>query len=124
RLTPYVKLIQRDLGVEPVRESRVTVKDARLVEVTFRSTDPELAAFVVNSIGDVFVNMNQERRSGSSRKTSDFLQGRIADLQSQIRADEVKLVQMKKEEGILKTDGEQTLVLDRLSELNKTLLAA
>ncbi len=124
RLEPYVKLIQRDLGVEPVRESRVTVKDTRLIEISYRHTDPELAAAVVNSIGETFVNANQEKRSGTNRKTSDFLQGRIADLQSQIRSDEVKLVDMKAEEGILKTGENQTIVLDRLSALNKSLLEA
>lgn len=124
RLEPYVKLIQRDLGVEPVRESRVTVKDTRLIEISFRHTDPDLAAAVVNSIGETFVNANQEKRSGTNRKTSDFLQGRIADLQSQIRSDEVKLVDMQKSEQILKTGETQTIAMDRLSALNKSLLEA
>src|SRR5690606_35190004 len=104
--------------------SRVTVKDTRLIEISYRHTDPKLAAAVVNSIGETFVSTNQEKRSGTNRKTSDFLQGRIADLQAQIRSDEVKLVEMKEEEGILKTGENQTIVMDRLSALNKTLLEA
>jgi capsular exopolysaccharide synthesis family protein len=124
RLEPYVKLIQRDLGVEPVRESRVTVKDTRLIEISFRHTDPELAAAVVNSIGETFVSANQEKRSGTNRKTSDFLQGRIADLQAQIRSDEVKLVEMQEQQSILKTGDTQTIAMDRLSALNKALLEA
>jgi len=124
RLEPYVKLIQRSLNIEPVRESRVTVKDTRLIEISFQHTDPQLAAFVVNSIGETFVSTNQEKRSGTNRKTSDFLQGRIADLQSQIRNDEVKLVEMKESVGIVKTEGDQTIVVDRLSALNKSLLEA
>ncbi|HMJ09294.1 MAG TPA: GumC family protein, partial [Pyrinomonadaceae bacterium] len=124
RLAPYVEVIKRTLDIQPVRDSRTTVKDTRLIDVSFRHTDPELAAFVVNAIGETFTNANQEKRSGTSRKTNDFLQKRIADLQSDIKSDEVKLVEMKRSEGILKTDGEQTLVLSRLSGLNKQLLDA
>jgi capsular exopolysaccharide synthesis family protein len=124
RLNPYVAMIREDLVVEPVRESRATVKDTRLIEISYRNTDPELAAFVVNAIGETFTLANQEKRSGTSRKTSDFLLKRINDLQTEIRNDEIKLVDLKKSEGILKTEGEQTIVIDRLSGLNKQLLEA
>jgi capsular exopolysaccharide synthesis family protein len=124
RLAPYVDMIRKNMGVEPVRESRATVKDTRLIELSFRHTNPQIAAFVVNSIGETFVTANQNKRSGTSRKTSDFLQQRITDLQSEIRAAEVELVELKKSAGILKTDGEQTLVLARLAGLNKDLLVA
>jgi capsular exopolysaccharide synthesis family protein len=110
--------------VDPVRESRATVKDTRLIQVAFRHTDPDLAAFVVNGIGETFANANQEQRTGTSRKTSDFLQKRIADLQTDIRADEIRLVELERNEGILKTPGDQTIVLERLAGLNKDLLSA
>lgn len=124
RLAPYVDIIKKNLSVEPVRESRVTVKDTRLIQVTFRNNDPELAAFVVNGLGETFALSNQEQRSGTSRKTSDFLQKRIADLQADIRSDELKLVELERSEGILKTPGDQTIVLERLAGLNKDLLTA
>jgi capsular exopolysaccharide synthesis family protein len=124
RLAPYVDIIRKNMSVEPVRESRATVKDTRLIEISFRHTNPQLAAFVVNSIGETFVTANQNKRSGTSRKTSDFLQKRITDLQSEIRAGELELVDLKKSEGILKTTNEQTIVLDRLAGLNKQLLDA
>jgi capsular exopolysaccharide synthesis family protein len=124
RLAPFVEVIKRTLDIQPVRDSRTTVKDTRLIDVSFRHSNPELAAFIVNAIGETFTNANQEKRSGTSRKTNDFLQKRISDLQAEIKSDEVKLVEMKRSEGILKTDGEQTLVLARLSGLNKQLLDA
>ncbi|HEX6280053.1 MAG TPA: polysaccharide biosynthesis tyrosine autokinase, partial [Pyrinomonadaceae bacterium] len=124
RLSPFVDQIKSSLAIEPVRESRATYKDTRLIEISYRHTDPAFAAFVVNSIGETFVNANFEKRSGTSRKTNDFLQQRIADLQSEVRNDELKLVELKQTAGILKTEGEQTIVLDRLSGLNKDLLEA
>lgn len=124
RLAPYVDLIKPSLSIEPIRESRATFKDTRLIEITYRNTDPRFAASIVNAICETFVNQNWEKRTGTNRKTNDFLQQRIADLQSEIRNDELKLVELKKTAGILKTEGEQTIVLDRLSGLNRDLLEA
>ncbi|MGB7070314.1 MAG: polysaccharide biosynthesis tyrosine autokinase [Pyrinomonadaceae bacterium] len=124
RLAPLVTVIHNSIVVEPIRESRASTKDTRLIELSFIHRNPELAAFVVNGVAESFIGLNQEKRSGTSRKTNDFLQERIADLQSEIKSDEVKLVDLKKREGILKTDGEQTIVIDRLSGLNKQLLEA
>lgn len=124
RLAPYVDIIKRNLTVEPVRESRVTVKDTRLIDVSFTNTSPELAASVANGICDTFTKYNAERRTGTSRKTSDFLQGRIGELEGEIRSDELRLVDLKKRAGVVKTTGEQTIVIDRLSGLNAQLLKA
>ncbi|MBA2736386.1 MAG: polysaccharide biosynthesis tyrosine autokinase, partial [Pyrinomonadaceae bacterium] len=85
-------------------------------------TSPELAAFVVNGVIETFSRANQEKRSGTSRKTNDFLDERIAGLQSEIKSSELKLVRLKEEAGIINTDGEQTIVVERLSGLNKNLL--
>jgi capsular exopolysaccharide synthesis family protein len=125
RLNPYVDLIRRNLEIEPRRESRATVKDTRLIDISFYSSSPDLAASVVNGIAETFTTNNQEKRSGTSRKTNDFLQERIANLQGDIRTDEEKLVELTQREGILKTgEGEDTIVLQRLAGLNKNLLEA
>ncbi|MBK8467154.1 MAG: polysaccharide biosynthesis tyrosine autokinase [Chloracidobacterium sp.] len=124
RLTPFVELIRRNLEIEPRRESRATVKDTRLIDLAFSNTNPELAAFIVNSIAETFTTVNQEKRSGTSRKTNDFLQERIATLQTDIQNDEQKLADLTRSEGILKTGTDQTIVIDRLSGLNKDLLVA
>lgn len=123
RLSPYVEVIRKNLSVEPVRESRATMKDTRLIEVTWRHTDPKLTAAVVNAICETFTKQNQEKRSGTSRKTNDFLQERIANLQAEIKSDEVKYYNLTRDAGILRTGEEdQTIVIDRLSGLNKALL--
>src|SRR5436190_23258252 len=125
RLSPYVDLIKKNLEIEPRRESRATVKDTRLIDISFYNSSPELAAAVVNSLAETFTNTNQEKRSGTSRKTNDFLQERIATLQSDIKADEQRLVELTQSEGILKTgEGDQTIVVERLSMLNKALAEA
>ncbi|MEQ1765655.1 MAG: polysaccharide biosynthesis tyrosine autokinase [Pyrinomonadaceae bacterium] len=124
RLQPFVKAIKLTLDIDPRREPRATVKDTRLIDISYRHTSPELAAFVVNSIANTFTEINQEKRSGTSKKTKTFLEERITTLESEVQSDEAKLVRLTQEAGILKTDGDQTIVLERLAGLNKQLLDA
>ncbi|MCS6874628.1 MAG: polysaccharide biosynthesis tyrosine autokinase [Pyrinomonadaceae bacterium] len=124
RLAPFVEILKKNLAVEPVRESRATFKDTRLIEIRFQHTNPELAALITNAIAEVFVRQNQEKRTGTSKKTNDFLSERIAALQSEIKRDEMRLAELKNSAGILKKDEGQTIVIDRLAGLNKQLLEA
>ncbi len=124
RLAPYVDIIKKNLSVEPIRESRASFKDTRLIEVSFRHTDPEFAAFVVNGIGEVFAKSNQEKRTGTSGKTNDFLQNRIAQLQSEIKKGEQDYFALTTKAGILNSGENQTIALSGLDILNKQLLDA
>ena len=124
RLAPYVDIIKKKLRIEPVRESRATFKDTRHILISFQHTNPELAALVVNGIGEVFTKLNQEKRTGKNKETNDFLSERVATLQSEIKRDELKLAELQRSAGILKKDDTQTIVIDRLAGLNKQLLDA
>ena len=124
RLAPYVEALQKGLDVQPVRESRLTVKETRLIDVAFRHTDPEIAAKVVNAIVDTFSLSNLERKTESNSSTSDFLQKRIAELQAEIRKGDEKLLNYSKNHDLLTLDKDQNTVVDRLSGLNRDLLKA
>jgi uncharacterized protein involved in exopolysaccharide biosynthesis len=116
--------LKLNLNIEPVREARATFKDTQLIEVYYRHSNPELAAFIVNGIVETFSKANQEKRTGTSSKTSDFLADRITSLTAEIKANETKLVNMKASAGIINTEGEQTIVGERLAGLNKQRLDA
>lgn len=124
RLAPFVEILKKNLRVDPVRVSQATFKDTRLIEISFQHTNPELAALIVNGIAEVFVRQNQEKRTGTNKRTNDFLAERIATLQSEIKRDEMRLAELKNNAGILKKDEGQTIVIDRLAGLNKQLLEA
>jgi polysaccharide biosynthesis transport protein len=124
RLAPYVETLQKSLKVEPVRESRLSVKETRLIDLSFKHSDPESAAKIVNTIADIFVASNFERRSESNTSTADFLQKRIADLQSEIRQREEELANYAKNHEILSLDQSQNTVVERLAGLNRQLLEA
>ena len=124
RLAPYVQLIKRGISVDPVRESRASFKETRLIAISYRHNSPELAAYIVNGVANVFTQINQEKRTGTGRKTNTFLEERVANLQSEIKTGETNLVNLEQSAGILKTDPDKTIVKDRLSGLNESLLKA
>ncbi|HEY5838418.1 MAG TPA: exopolysaccharide transport family protein, partial [Pyrinomonadaceae bacterium] len=117
RLAPYVEMLQRRLSVKPITETR-------LIEIRFKHADPQVASKVLNAIADAFVYSNLERKTETSDKAGDFLQKRIAELQTEIRSGEERLINYAKENQILSLDANQNTVVDRLSGLNKQLLEA
>jgi len=124
RLAPYVKALQDSLTVEPVKETRLSVRDTHLIDISFRHSDPLTAAKIVNAIADTFALSNLEKKTESNTTTGDYLQKRIAELQAQIRADGERLSNYAKDHQILSLDASQNTVVERLSGLNRQLLEA
>src|SRR5437763_6049903 len=101
RLAPYVTALLSGLKVEPVKETRTANnRDTRLIDIRFDHADPQIAARVVNAIADAFVRTNLERKTETGNTTGDFLQKRIAELQSEIRSGEEQLSNYAKSKEI------------------------
>jgi len=124
RLAPFVGSILGGLRVDPVKETRGTYKETRLIDIVYTHTDPEVASKVVNAIAETYVYNNLERKSETNATTGDFLQKRIAELQQQNRSDEERLVNYAKNNQILSLDASQNTVVERLAALNKQLVDA
>jgi len=124
RLEPYVSSLQGGLKVDPVKEERLQYTETRLISIKFTHANPLVAAKVSNAVANAFVLSNLEQKTQFTHTTGDFLQQRIAELQSQIRADEERLINYAKGHEILSLDAAQNTVVDRLSGLNKQLLEA
>lgn len=117
RLSPLVDALQAGLTVRQIN-------DTRLIEIRFKHADPEVASKIVNTIGETFVLSNLERKTETGSTAGSFLQQRIAELQSEIRAGEERLNNYAKNNRILSLDPSQNTVVDRLTGLNKQLLEA
>ncbi|HYJ86799.1 MAG TPA: polysaccharide biosynthesis tyrosine autokinase [Pyrinomonadaceae bacterium] len=124
RLEPFVSLLQGGLRVDPIKEERLQFTETRLISIKFTHANPLVAAKVANAIANAFVLSNLEQKTQFTSTTGDFLQKRIAELQSQIRTDEERLINYAKGHEILSLDAAQNTVVDRLSGLNKALLEA
>src|SRR5258708_24368586 len=124
RLEPYVSSLQGGLKVDPIKDERLQYTETRLISIKFTHANPLVAAKVANAVANAFVLSNLEQKTKFTSTTGDFLQQRIAELQSQIRADEERLINYAKGHEILSLDAAQNTVVDRLAGLNKQLLEA
>ncbi|OLE50999.1 MAG: hypothetical protein AUG51_24830 [Acidobacteria bacterium 13_1_20CM_3_53_8] len=124
RLQPYVSMLQGGLKVDPVKETRLLIKETRLIDISFTHQDPQVAAKIINALADTFVLSNQEKRNESNNTTGGYLQRRIADLQGEIRSDEERLINYANQHQILSLDPGQNTVVERLAGLNRQLLEA
>ncbi|HEX7174436.1 MAG TPA: polysaccharide biosynthesis tyrosine autokinase [Pyrinomonadaceae bacterium] len=126
RLAPYVGALQGGLRVEPVKETRTAgyVKDTRLIDISYRHADPQVAAKIVNAVADTFVLANLEKKTETNTSTGSFLLRRVAELQSKIRTGEEQLANFARNHQILSLEGEQNIVVERLAGLNRQLLEA
>lgn len=126
RLAPIVELIQRNLAVEPVRESRMSNKDTRLINVSYKHSDPVMATKIVNALVDTFVEQNEIKRTESNTSTSVYLKQRIAELQSDVQKDELELAEALRRSGnpSVKPGETDNVISDKLNALNRALVEA
>lgn len=124
RREAVLETIRENLGVSPVRGSR-------LVTVSFESPDPQLAARVVNSFAENFIQSNLDRKYESSSYARQFLEERIAQTKARLEESERALVAYAANQQIINlrepnsTDGEtQSLAAMNLSTLNGALASA
>src|SRR5258705_474875 len=124
KLEPYVGVLMKGLKAEPIKETRTDIKETRLIDISFYHNDPQIAARVVNAVADASAYMNLERKSESGVVAAEFLQKRIAELQSQIRDAEEQLLNYAGKNQIISLDENQNTVVERLVGLNRELLEA
>src|SRR5437660_53332 len=98
--------------------------NTRIIEVHYRSPDPQMAATVVNTLMQTYVENNFKGRFESTMQASDWLSKQLVDLQMKVETSQEKLVRYQKEHEILGTDEKQNITMAKLDELNKELTAA
>ncbi|HUO13941.1 MAG TPA: polysaccharide biosynthesis tyrosine autokinase [Verrucomicrobiae bacterium] len=123
------------LQVDPARASAmlgmfrsnlhvVLSPNSRIIEVHYRNPDPQVAANVVNTLMQTYVENNFKARFESTMQASDWLQKQLVDMQMKVETSQEKLVRYQKEHEILGIDEKQNIITEKLDELNKELTEA
>jgi uncharacterized protein involved in exopolysaccharide biosynthesis len=101
------------LDVEPVRSTQ-------LVTLTYRSTNPELAARAANGFADAFIDWGIENRSTTAGNASTFLSSQIETLKKEIQDKESQLQNVSRTSNIVELDSGSNVTMQRLEALNKS----
>ena len=105
------------LEVSPVRQ-------ARLVNVSFESKNPLLAATIVNTHAAQFKEQNLQYKFDATQDASGFLQERLVGLQSKLENAEDRLQEYSQRNKILFTEEGKDTSTDNLKQLEQEFIRA
>src|SRR6202140_2207522 len=100
------------------------IPNTRIIEIHYTSTDPQLAASVVNTLAATYVEQNFKTKFESTMQASDWLSKQLVDLQMKVETSQEKLVRYQKEHEIFGVDDKQNIITEKLDELNKEMNTA
>src|SRR5216684_170002 len=98
--------------------------NSRIIEIHYRSTDQQMAANVVNTLMQTYVENNFKARFESTMQASDWLSKQLVHLQMKVETSQEKLVRYQTEHEIFGVDDKQNIINEQLDELNKEMTAA
>jgi capsular exopolysaccharide synthesis family protein len=101
-----------------------SVRNTRIIEITFRSPDPAVAAAIANNIVATYIEDNYRTHYESTMQASDWLAKQISDLQQRVETSQEKLVRYQRENGMLGIDEKQNIITQKLDDLNKSFTDA
>jgi polysaccharide biosynthesis transport protein len=109
------------LSVDPVRRSR-------LVQVSFESQDPEVAAKAVNFLASNYVQENLESRWDDAQKASEWLSQQLGSFKAKLQKSEDDLQHYAQVNGLLFLETEkgdtENIIDERLRQLQDELTKA
>ncbi|OOZ40937.1 GumC family protein, partial [Solemya elarraichensis gill symbiont] len=98
-----------------------TIRQSRVISISYDSPDPQLAAKIVNAWADVFVNINLERRFDATAYAKEFLTERLKQVRINLEDSENKLVDHAKEMEVVDFEHKQDELLKKIGDLNSTI---
>ncbi len=102
----------------------IPVPDSRLVDVTFTSTSPDLAAAAINALVDEYVAQNLEVKLQSTQNMLDWLEKEVTTQQQKVEDSERQLANYRDRENAMSLDDKNNIVVSRLNALNDAVLRA
>jgi polysaccharide biosynthesis transport protein len=100
------------------------IPDTRLVEVSFVSPHPRLAADIVNTLSREYVAFSVETRYEATQQTSEFLSGQIDRLRDDLATKERELQKYSEEKKILQLNEKDSNIVSKYSDLQKAAMTA
>ncbi|ABF39840.1 Protein-tyrosine kinase [Candidatus Koribacter versatilis Ellin345] len=100
------------------------VPKTQVIEIRFRSTDPALAAKVVNTLTSSYMHHNFMTRFEATMQASAWLQQRLTELKNNVEESQRKLAEYQSKANIIGTDETDNLAVSDLTDVSKQLTDA
>lgn len=99
------------VGAQPVRNTR-------LIEVTYTAADPDLAAEIVNTLNEEFIEQTLEGKFEATIRATDFLRDQLEGLQIEVERSEQDLLDYAQRNNIVNLSDRETIARKRLADLS------
>ncbi|HEY1400367.1 MAG TPA: Wzz/FepE/Etk N-terminal domain-containing protein, partial [Terriglobales bacterium] len=114
-----------ELGAFLASLSVKRVPNSRLMDVNFESTNPQLAAQIVNAHIKNFIEQNFQSRYEATTRASSWLTDQLNELKIRVEKSEDARITYERQNQIWALDGDkQNVTTQRLADLNKELTDA
>ncbi|MFT7052976.1 MAG: succinoglycan biosynthesis transport protein ExoP [Psychromonas sp.] len=102
------------------------VNNTTLVNIAFEAKDPELAALVANTVGDVYINQEVSAQLKTTKKAAGWLKGRLQELRGQVELSITELQEYRIKEDLIdiESKGVRSIASDELENLTSSYLQA
>ena len=100
------------------------MRDSRMIEVTFDSTDPQLAARAANALVNNYSEYNFHQKYDATRQASGWMEGQLDELKAKVEKSQQAMVDYERQNVIVNVGDKQTVVEQRLAALSTDLTSA
>jgi Mrp family chromosome partitioning ATPase/capsule polysaccharide export protein KpsE/RkpR len=95
-----------------------------VIQVSFQSADPELAAKVANAVVDGYLAMQQRAKQDQARSASEWLSAEIDTLRTKVEEAEAKAADFRARANLFVNTNNASLANQQLTDLNAQLATA
>ena len=117
RKMALIRTFQRNLAVE-------LVPGSRMVQVSFESGDPAIAAKVANTLVENYLDYNFRQKYDATRQASGRMEQQLDELKAKVEKSQQELVDYQRKHAIVAVNDKQSVVEQRLGELSTQLTNA
>jgi succinoglycan biosynthesis transport protein ExoP len=100
------------------------VPNSRLMDVSFESTDPQLAARIVNAHIATYIEQNFRSRYDATTRATSWLTDQLEELKVKVQRAEDARIAYERQNQIWTLDDKQNITTQRLADVNKELTDA
>lgn len=121
------KAERKMLGLLAAFKSRLTISPiskTQLVKISFESSDPQLAALVANTVGEVYIESQMRAKMGITKQASSWLNTRLSELRIQLDNSEERLQAFREKEHLVDIQGISGLTTQELEQMSQQLIVA
>jgi len=117
---PYSKAAERVQDIIKVD----SIRDTKLVEVSYTSSDSGLSAELVNTLVEEFISFSVEKRYEKTQEASNFLSEQIASLREDLASKEREIQKYGEEKELVFLNDQESSAMTAFSELNQAYTIA